>query len=107
MESQPQNAEFKNNPENFHPSIYSFMGLVATKPVFRVSRKARFKPACSATETSKKIEISLVASLDMILSKRRITKVLIRLHKCPGWSAPLLFKNPRGHIFLGRGQYNK
>ena len=28
------------------------MGLVATKPVFRVSDKVRFKPACSATETS-------------------------------------------------------
>ena len=28
------------------------MGLAATKPVFRVSDKVRFKPACSATETS-------------------------------------------------------
>ena len=28
------------------------MGLVARKPVFGVSYKARFKPACSATETS-------------------------------------------------------
>ena len=28
------------------------MGLVATKPVFGVSDKVRFKPACSATETS-------------------------------------------------------
>ena len=23
MESQPQNPEFRNNPENFHPCIYS------------------------------------------------------------------------------------
>ena len=30
----------------------SLMGLVATKPVFGVSDKVRFKPACSATETS-------------------------------------------------------
>ena len=44
------------------------LGLVARKPVFGVSEKARLKPACSATETSQKIEISLVASLDMILS---------------------------------------
>ena len=39
----------------------------------------RFKPACSATETSSKIEILLVASLDMILSNKRQTKALIRL----------------------------
>ena len=41
--------------------VYSFpwcrmlipkMGLVARKPVFGVSDKVRFKPACSATETS-------------------------------------------------------
>ena len=43
--------------------------LVATKPVFGVSDKVRFKPACSATENSYKNEISLVASLDMELSK--------------------------------------
>ena len=24
MESQPQNPEFRNNPENFHPSCYAF-----------------------------------------------------------------------------------
>ena len=37
------------------------------------------KSACSATETSKTIEISLVASLDMKLTNKRITKGLIRL----------------------------
>ena len=31
---------------------YSYMGRVATKPVFRVSDKASFKPVSSATETS-------------------------------------------------------
>ena len=56
-----------------------------------VSNKGRFKPACSATETSLKNEISLVASLDRILSKKRKTKVLIRLRGCAGWSDPLLF----------------
>ena len=32
------------------------MGLAARKPVFWVSAKVRFKPACSATGTSKKIK---------------------------------------------------
>ena len=35
-----------------------------------------------------------MASVDMILSNKRITKVLTRLHGCAGWSAPLLFANP-------------
>ena len=29
----------------------------------------------------------------MIISNKRITKVLIRLHLCTGWAAPLLFAN--------------
>ena len=56
------------------------MGLDATNPVFGVSDKARLKPVSSAT-----------ASLDMILSKKQITKALIRLRRCAGWSAPVLF----------------
>ena len=71
-----------------------YMGLVATKPVFGVSDKVRFKAACSATETSWKNKISLVASLDMILSKMGMTKALISLRGCVGWSAPVLFANP-------------
>ena len=69
------------------------IGLVMTKPVFGVFDQVVPKPACSATETSYEIEISPEASLDMILYKKRITKVLIRLHACAGWSAPLLFAN--------------
>ena len=42
-------------------------------------KKVRFQPACSATGTSYKIEIPLVASFDMVLSKTLITKALIRL----------------------------
>ena len=57
------------------------MGRNATKPVFGVSDKVRFKPACSAEETSKKIEISLVSSLDIIISNRRITKALISCNR--------------------------
>ena len=71
------------------------MGLDATKPVFGVSDKARYKPVSSATETSYKIEISPKASLHMVLFKKRITNVLIGLRGCAGWSAPLLFANPR------------
>ena len=46
-------------------------GLDARKHVFGVSDKVRSKPSCSATETSWKIEISLVASLDMIHFQQR------------------------------------
>ena len=39
----------------------------------------------------------------MILSKKRITKALIRLRGCAGWSAPLLFANPRWQVLSRRG----
>ena len=65
------------------------MGHAARKPVFWVSGKMRFKPACSATETNYKSEISPVSSLDMILSNKQIIKALINcedaqagLHLC-------------------------
>ena len=79
------------------------MGLVMTKTVFGFTDNARHKPASSHTETSLKIEISLVASLDMILCNTLITTVLIRLPGCAGWSAPLLFANPRRQVFLRQG----
>ena len=41
----------------------------------------------------------------MILSTKRITKVLIRLRGCAGWSAPVLFANPRRQVFLRSGPY--
>ena len=40
----------------------------------------------------------------MIISKKGITKALIRLRGCAGWSAPVLFANPRGQVFTCRGQ---
>ena len=46
-----------------------------------------------------------VASLDMILSIKRITKALIRLRGCAGWSAPVLFANHRRQVFSRRGPY--
>ena len=75
------------------------MGLAARKRVFGVSDKARLKPVSSATETSQKIEILREASLDMILSSKRITKALIRLRACAGWSVPVLFANLRRQVF--------
>ena len=65
--------------------------LDVPKPIFGISDKATLKPASSSTETSLKIQNLLVASYDMILCNKQITKALIRLH----WSASLLFANPR------------
>ena len=42
----------------------------------------------------------------MILSKKRITKALIRLRGCAGWSAPVLFANSRRQVISRQGQYN-
>ena len=39
----------------------------------------------------------------MIRSKTRITKALISLRGCAGWSASLLFANPRRQVFSRRG----
>ena len=63
------------------------------------------KAVSSATETSWKTEISLVASLDMILFKKRKTKALIRLRGCADWSAPLLFTSPLRQVFSRRGPF--
>ena len=92
-------------PSEHIMSSWQYMGLAARKPVFGVSDKVRFKPIPSATEISKKIEISRVASLDIILSNKRITKALIRLRGCAGWSAPLLFAYPRKQVFTRQGPH--
>ena len=81
-------------------------GFLATRPILFGSRREKAclrgfpnQPAqCSATENSQKIEIWLAASLDMILSNKRITKALIRLHGCAGWSVSLLFPNLRRQV---------
>ena len=51
----------------------------------------RLKPTCSDTETRWKIKFLHEESLDILLSNKQITKALIRLRGCTGWSAPLLF----------------
>ena len=87
-------------------TIRKQIGSDGKKHVFGVFDKVRFIPACSATETSWKIEISLIESLDVILSNKRIIKALIRLLKRVGWSAPLLFEKrfkPCRQVFLHRG----
>ena len=93
--------------EQLHSECHQHqMGRDARKPVFGVSDRASLKVVSSATEISLKNEISLVASLDMILLKKRTTKALIRLRGCAGWSAPLLFANPRRQVFSRRGPNN-
>ena len=67
--------------------------------------KECFKPVSSAKETCLKIEISPAASLHMILSKKQKKMALIRLRRCTGWSAPVLFTNPRRQGFSRRGPY--
>ena len=61
------------------------------KPVFGVFDQVWFKPVCSAKEASYSHEIANIKTRDIILSRQRIIKVLIRLRGCAGWSAPLLF----------------
>ena len=56
------------------------MGLVPRKPVFGVSDQVIHKPA-----------------------NKQIIKVLIKLPGCAGWSAPLLFTNPRRQVFSRQG----
>ena len=43
----------------------------------------------------------------MILSKTRITKAMISLCGCAGWSAPLLFANRQRQVFSRRIPYEK
>ena len=44
------------------------MSHVTTKPAFGVCDQLRLKPACSATETSLDLEISVLASRGIVLS---------------------------------------
>ena len=67
------------------------MSPVTRKPVFGVCDQVRLEPACSATETSLRLEISDIETKDIILSRQWTTKSLIRLRGCAGWSASLLF----------------
>ena len=54
---------------------------------------------------ARNLKVRFVASLDAILSNKRITKALIRLRGCAVWSAPLLFAKHRRQGFSRRGQF--
>ena len=90
---------------NLQTYCISYLGLDATKSVIRFSDKAILKPASTAKESSWKIEISLVARLGVIISKKRITKVLISLHGYASWSVPLLSQTPRRQVFWRLGPF--
>ena len=74
--------------------LHFYLSLLSRKHVFGVSDEASFKPVSSATEISYIVEISPFANLHMIRFKKRITKALIRLRGCAGWSAPLFSQTP-------------
>ena len=83
------------------------MSLVTIQPVFGVYDQVRLKQACSATDSSKSLEILGTETRGNILSKLRTTKALIRLRGCAGCSAPSLFayiisrfSHDVAHIFL-------
>ena len=87
------------------PLQFSMMGIFARKPVFGVSFKQVSNRSPQLQRLSRKIEISSVPSLHMQLSKTRITKVLIRLRECAGWSGPVLFANPWRQVFSQQSTY--
>ena len=67
------------------------MDRKAREPVFGASDQVRLDPVCSATETSQNNEIWHIVSSTILLARHRISKELIRLRACAGWSATLLF----------------
>ena len=71
------------------------------RAVFGVSNKLIFKPACSATDTSQKIENLLI--LDMVLSNIRKANALIRLCGCAGYSLHLCCSQTAEGRFSGVG----
>ena len=49
---------------------YYHAGLIARKPVFRVSEEVKLQPVCSATETSQNIESLYDPSLNIALCNK-------------------------------------
>ena len=78
------------------------LGLDATNPVFGVSDK---RNSSQSPQLQKLARNLLVASLDMILSNKRITKMLIRLGGCAGWSLPSLFTNTKHRFSCVQAHY--
>ena len=84
-----------SDPGHLHCPVWQLLkdrqSLVTRKPVFQVCDQVRLKPACAATATTYSLQIAAIACRHIILSRQRTTKMLIRLRRCAGWSAPLLF----------------
>ena len=66
------------------------MSLI-TKKTHRAFDQVRLKPNCWAKEASLESRYCTYRTRDIILSRQRTIKALIRLRECAGWSAPLLF----------------
>ena len=64
--------------------------------------QVKLKPACPATGTSYKSEISGLASLAIEFSKERITNTLIRLGRCEA-ALLICFSRPTPSCFLACG----
>ena len=75
------------------------VGIYARKPVFGVSDQVKPSQPPQLQRLARKFEILLVASFDMMLSIKEITKVLIWTSRCAGWSATFLFANPEDSFF--------
>ena len=98
MQSQKQSSGVK--------LFFDFInGFCREKICLRGFRQSETQQVSSATRTSQKIESLPKASLHMILATKRITKALIRLRGCAGWSALVLFTNPQRQVFSRQGQY--
>ena len=61
--------------------LTDYLSLVTRKPDFGVFDQVRLKPA---TEANWRLEISDIETRDIILSRQRTTKALIRLRGCAG-----------------------
>ena len=74
MESQPQNPEFRKNPENFHP--FGIQHMVQVQP--------RFKAVCTSAQSYHCHSFSPEETLDPWLPIEHPLKTLIRLCRCAG-----------------------
>ena len=83
-ETKPTAIKWASSRENLSSGFPSKRDSNQSPQLQRLSRKSKFTP---------------VASLHMKLTKKRITKALISLCGCAGWSASVLFTNPRRQVF--------
>ena len=60
MESQPQNPEFRINPENLHPYINSHLYGPRPKLVFGVRVQHRCRTACTPTQSDQHLCYSFI-----------------------------------------------